>query len=94
MVLELHDSRYSKATAVHAFMHHSTFQKRVPLFVGDDVVDEEGFLAVEHYGGIAMAVGEVHRLKRRIVFNGPAEVRFWLEDLIDRLSTGRPPCLI
>ncbi len=94
MVLELHDSRYSKATAVHAFMRHSSFEKRVPLFVGDDVVDEEGFLAAEHYGGIAMAVGEVHRPKRRVVFNGPAEVRLWLEDLIDRLSTGRPPCLI
>ena len=94
MVLELHDSRYSKATAVHAFMRHSSFEKRVPLFVGDDVVDEGGFLAAEHYGGIAMAVGEVHRPKRRIVFNGPAEVRLWLEDLIDRLSTGRPPCLI
>jgi trehalose 6-phosphate phosphatase len=94
MVLELHDSRYSKATAVHAFMGHPTFEKRVPIFVGDDTVDEAGFRAAEHYSGVAMAVGEVHHPKRRTAFGEPAEVRLWLAGLIDRLSRGQPPCPI
>jgi trehalose 6-phosphate phosphatase len=86
MVFELRDARYTKATAVEAFFARPPFAGRLPVFVGDDITDEDGFEAVERHGGIAMPVGEVHRQSgrtpaRRSTFAEPADVRKWLATL-------------
>jgi trehalose 6-phosphate phosphatase len=91
-VLELRDAGHSKATAVHEFMRHPAFEGRVPLFVGDDVTDEDGFIAVEQYGGTALAVGTVHRPRRETAFAGPADVRTWLAHLSKTLAAGVEIC--
>jgi len=93
-VLELRDAGHSKATAVHEFMRHPAFQGRVPLFVGDDVTDEDGFRAVEQYGGTALAVGTVHRPRRATAFAGPADVRSWVTHLSKTLTGGVETCRI
>jgi trehalose 6-phosphate phosphatase len=91
-VLELRDAGHSKATAVHEFMRHPAFEGRVPLFVGDDITDEDGFIAVEQYGGTALAVGTVHRPRRETAFAGPADVRTWLTHLSKTLAAGVEIC--
>ncbi|MEN3974038.1 trehalose-phosphatase [Emcibacter sp. SYSU 3D8] len=77
-VLEVRDARISKGTAVHDFMQTPPFAGRLPIFVGDDVTDEDGFAAVESFGGTALPVGRVHSARRDTAFETPADVRAWL----------------
>jgi trehalose 6-phosphate phosphatase len=91
MVLELRDARFTKATAVEAFLSRPPFSGRLPVFVGDDITDEDGFEAVERHGGIAMPVGDIHGRAagrrtdrgtgRPSTFAQPADVRSWLATL-------------
>ncbi|MGE0717947.1 MAG: trehalose-phosphatase [Alphaproteobacteria bacterium] len=78
MVRELRDGRHTKGTAVRTFMATSPFMGRRPLFLGDDVTDEDGFRAAEAAGGVALAVGHHPGLGRPAVFGRPADVRAWL----------------
>jgi len=57
-VLEIKPSGVSKATAIREFMEESPFAGRQPVFLGDDVTDEDGFELVRRLGGLAVAVGE------------------------------------
>ncbi len=57
-VLEVKPSGVSKATAIRKFMQEPPFVGRRPLFVGDDVTDEDGFEYVKRQGGVAVTVGE------------------------------------
>jgi len=57
-VIELLPSGFSKRTAIEAFMREAPFAGRVPVFVGDDITDEDGFAAVNDLGGYSVRVGE------------------------------------
>jgi trehalose 6-phosphate phosphatase len=82
MVFELRDARFTKASAVEAFLERAPFSGRLPVFIGDDRTDEDGFEAAERHGGIAMPVGPTRKGARRSTFAGPADVREWLATLI------------
>ncbi|MEO8806058.1 MAG: trehalose-phosphatase [Burkholderiaceae bacterium] len=56
-VYELKQRAVSKGTAVQAFLADRPFAGRVPVFIGDDVTDEDGIWAVQAAGGFGIRVG-------------------------------------
>jgi trehalose 6-phosphate phosphatase len=77
MAFEIRHREFCKGSAVRAFMRTPAFDSRIPVFVGDDVTDEDGFDAARALGGMALNVP--------IVFgNEPANVRRWLGAFAER----------
>ncbi len=68
-VFELKQRSVSKGLAVRALMAQAPFAGRVPVFVGDDVTDEDGIAAVQDAGGYGVRVG-----------GGASQARFRLAD--------------
>ncbi len=58
-VFEIKPRSFNKRTAVEHFMRIAPFTGRLPLFIGDDRTDEDGFAAVRALGGHAIRVGPV-----------------------------------
>lgn len=56
-VVEVRRKGINKGTAVSFLLQHPAFIGRVPVFVGDDLSDEEGFAAVQALGGYGIKVG-------------------------------------
>ena len=79
MVAELCTPGLDKGAAVAAFMTEPPFAGAAPVFVGDDLTDEDGFDAAETLGGMGVLVGpdRLTRASRRLA--GAASVRAWLE---------------
>jgi trehalose 6-phosphate phosphatase len=79
MLFEIKPRGFSKATAVKAFMHEPPFSGRLPVFVGDDLTDQEGFAIVEARGGISIAVGD--RVRGQYHLPDVSAVRDWLRGI-------------
>jgi trehalose 6-phosphate phosphatase len=79
MVLEIKPRGFTKATAIKAFMKEPPFSGRKPVFVGDDLTDQDGFRIVEDQGGISIAVGE--RVHGQFRLENASGVRSWLEEI-------------
>ncbi|MCS6627792.1 trehalose-phosphatase [Roseibacterium beibuensis] len=57
LVVELKTPGTSKGTALNAFMKEPPFAGAVPVMLGDDLTDEDGFRAAEALGGFGVLVG-------------------------------------
>ncbi|HHQ14225.1 MAG TPA: trehalose-phosphatase [Chromatiales bacterium] len=57
MVLELRPAGATKGTGITQLMAQPPFAGRRPVFIGDDVTDEDGFVAVNEAGGWSIRVG-------------------------------------
>jgi trehalose 6-phosphate phosphatase len=78
-VLEIKPRGFTKAAAIKAFMQEPPFSGRKPVFVGDDLTDQDGFKAVEDQGGISVAVGD--RVHGQFRVENAAAVRHWLSGI-------------
>ncbi|HEX3914701.1 MAG TPA: trehalose-phosphatase [Steroidobacteraceae bacterium] len=76
MLLEIKPRGFSKATAIQAFMKESPFGGRRPVFIGDDLTDQDGFAMAQALGGISIAVGE--RVQGQFYLPDVRAVRDWL----------------
>jgi len=71
MGFEIRHRHATKAAAVTGLMDSEPFAGRIPVFIGDDVTDEDGFRAARKMGGLGLHVAEA--------FGGHAScVREWL----------------
>jgi trehalose 6-phosphate phosphatase len=75
-VLEIKPRGFTKAGAIKAFMQEPPFSGRKPVFVGDDLTDQDGFKIVEDQGGISIGVGD--RVQGQFRVENAAAVRRWL----------------
>jgi trehalose 6-phosphate phosphatase len=70
MLWEVRPLGADKGGAVAALMRRAPFAGRLPVFIGDDVTDEDGMRECRKLGGAGCRVDEV--------FGDPAGVRSWL----------------
>jgi len=75
MSIELMPRTAGKGQAIAAFLAKPPFHGRVPVFVGDDRGDEDGFAMVDQLGGISVRVGA-----------GATAARHQLADVADVLT--------
>ena len=57
MVIELMPRSGGKGRAIADFLADAPFHGRLPVFIGDDTTDEDGFAAVNRLGGVSVHVG-------------------------------------
>lgn len=70
MVWEVRPDGMDKGRAVNALMACPPFAGRLPIFIGDDITDEDGMRAARGLGGVGLRVDTA--------FGSPAGVRAWL----------------
>ena len=78
-VVELVRPGADKGGAVRLLMEQSLFAGTTPVFLGDDVTDEDGFAACAEAGGFGIAVGERRSDAARYRLHGVDEVYEWLD---------------
>jgi trehalose 6-phosphate phosphatase len=83
-VIEVKPAAHTKGSAVEAYLGEAPFKGRVPIFIGDDTTDYDGFDAVRRHDGLAIAVGS--RVTAEWRLPGPAAVRSWLDQLAQKVQ--------
>jgi trehalose 6-phosphate phosphatase len=86
MVLEIKPHSTTKGDAVRELFKLKPFAGRVPVFVGDDVTDRDGFAAAQALGGAAVVVGATAHSDAALVLPDPSAVRGWLASLASGLE--------
>ncbi len=90
MVIEFRPRGPHKGDIVDRFMAETPFAGRVPVFIGDDVTDEDGFAAVNRRHGHSIRVGPEEATEARWRIDSVAELCRWLASLADR-QAAHPP---
>lgn len=80
-VFELRPAAWSKGTSIAEFMNQPPFRGRTPVFVGDDLTDEEGFAVVNAMNGVSIRVGELATTLARHHLGSVSDVIGWLESV-------------
>lgn len=84
MVVELRPAGADKGDAVRAFMAEPDFAGARPLFVGDDLTDEDAFAAAAAMGGAGILVGAARDSAARWRLPDVAAVIRWLAEAARR----------
>ncbi|EQB02715.1 haloacid dehalogenase [Sphingobium quisquiliarum P25] len=78
MLFELRPGGADKGSAVHALMAREPMAGGRPVFIGDDVTDEEGFAAAAELGGAGILVGPPRETLAAFSLEQVAAVRHYL----------------
>ena len=79
LVVEFLTPGMDKGRAIRAFMVEPPFAGTMPLFVGDDLTDEDGFRVVRAFGGTGVLVGSVRETWADYRLGTVDAVLHWLE---------------
>lgn len=90
MVVELLPPGFDKGNAVARLMERPPFRGSRPLFVGDDVTDEDGFGAVLDYEGGGILVGTERVTKALWRLKDVAAVHAWMAEALAEDTPGDP----
>ncbi|MBU2675733.1 MAG: trehalose-phosphatase [Gammaproteobacteria bacterium] len=82
MVFEIAPRQHNKGEAIRQLLGTETFKDRTPVFVGDDVTDEDGFTVVNALDGQSIRVGDDAPTKARYALDDVADVRDWLASIV------------
>jgi trehalose 6-phosphate phosphatase len=78
MVVELRAPGPNKGEAVEAFMREPPFAGATPIFLGDDLTDEDGFRAARKLGGFGVIVGPRRPTQALFALADVADAQAWL----------------
>ena len=81
MIYELKEKHVHKGVGVETMMALEPFGGRTPIFVGDDVTDEDGFRAVQARGGTGIKVGEGDT-EAKLRVDSLADIHHWLRGAV------------
>jgi trehalose 6-phosphate phosphatase len=87
MVVEARPRGASKGGALRRLAAHPPFAERLPVFVGDDITDEDGFRAAAELGGCGVKVGAGETVARYRI-GEVQEVHDWLLASLRALEHG------
>lgn len=86
MVFEIRPRGIDKGTAIKAFMAEPPFVGRMPIFLGDDITDEDGYKIVNDLGGHSIRVGGGAKSVARFRLPNVTAVIEWLNWLAEDLE--------
>lgn len=66
MVCEAVLTGYDKGRAIKTLMAEAPFRGRIPLMIGDDITDEDGFRAAQSLGGTGVSIGRPESCARLV----------------------------
>lgn len=86
MVVELKPPGADKGSALRAFMLERPFSGTRPIFIGDDLTDEHGFVAAREFGGTGILVGTNRPTAACYRLDDVKAVRAWLRAACERMQ--------
>jgi trehalose 6-phosphate phosphatase len=78
-VFELRPAAWTKGASVATLMREPPFRERRPIYIGDDLTDEDAFAVVNAFGGVSIRVGETTSTLAQHTLSGVSDVLNWLE---------------
>ncbi|MBL0405820.1 trehalose-phosphatase [Microvirga aerilata] len=76
-VAEILPSAAGKGKVIERFLHEPPYMGRRPIFIGDDLTDENGFKTVNAHGGLSIRIGAGETVAK-VRLGTPADLRHCL----------------
>jgi len=76
-VAEILPSAAGKGKVIERFLHEAPYKGRRPIFIGDDLTDENGFKTVNAHGGLSIRIGAGETVAQ-VRLGTPADLRHCL----------------
>ena len=86
MVIEIKPLGVDKGQSIALFMENEPFVDKLPIFIGDDVTDEDGFRYINANNGISIKVGTRTSSLARYNLNNVNAVHDWLGNLCKEMG--------